>query len=304
LSFGNNNRTFGQRSVKRKKQEFHRHKIKPSETRESPDFVSLKERTMLSLTHLGEQRFAEEPGGYSFENWMNSLNLLLDEFEEQAGSENLPSDYFAKRLELISSLAESKQPSSELDSEIANLREEELKIQNAISALRTKSKAYRESEGMRERLKILESEKNRNLELLERANNNLAQKKKQIQDSSKLLKRLFGAPKPLDQTSLQTFEDRVSDIESKLEGIEKKVSEQKKRIEFAERAILPDQAIDDPNELQSRSDAINMRLQELEAKKFEESQFLEKRKEVTEILRDVISKFEDHRQVASVQPMQ
>ena len=303
MSFGNSNRTFGQRPVKRKKQDFHRHKIKVSETTESPDFASLKERTMLSLIHLGEQRFSEETGGYSFENWMNSFNLLLDEFEEQAGRQNLPSDYFAKRFELTSSLANSIQPPSKVDAEVAELREQELKLRNAISSLRLRSKLDKESEERNERLKILEIERDRSLDLLEKARNSLAQRRKQVKDSSKLIKRIFGARKPLDQTSLQTLLDRVGDLEAKIDGIEKKIFEQKKRIEFAERTQVPNEDVSDPNELQAKFDEINMKLEELEARKLEQSQLLEKRKEITSALRDVISKLEEPR-LASAEAIQ
>jgi hypothetical protein len=304
LSFGNSNRSFGQRPVKRKKQDFHRHKIKAGDITAPVDFASLKERTMVSLTHLGEQLFSDEPGGYTFENWMNSFNLLLDEFEEQAGTQNLPKDYFDKRFELTSSLAQSTKSSSDLDLQILKLREEELVLRNAISALRIKTKLDRESQERRERLKVLEAEKNRDYEHLEKGKRDLEEKKRQIQDSSKLLKRLFGSPKTLDKTSLETLEARVADISSKIEGIERKILDQKKRIEFADRIQILDQTLGDPGELQSRFDMIHLRLEELEANRFEELQLLDERKQATGTLREIISKIDIDREVTSVYPVQ
>ena len=68
-SFGSKGFAGGQKKEKRKKQEFHRHKVKYSEE-EHLDFQHLKERTVTALGKLGAQVFSLEPGGYTFENWM------------------------------------------------------------------------------------------------------------------------------------------------------------------------------------------------------------------------------------------
>ncbi len=301
MSYGNSNRAFGEKSVKKKKQDFHRHKIKLGEAAENHDLSSLKERTMLGLLHLGEQRFSEELGGYSLENWMKSFNLLLDEFEDQAGRENLSKNYFAKRLEMSSLLARSMSPSSELDSEISKLREDELSLRNSIVSLREKSKADKEAEERKERIKILKDEEARELELLEKAKSAVSQKKKEIQDSSKWLKRVFGGSKPVSSVSLQALQERVRDIQTKIEGIEKKILDQRKKLEFLQSTELADQS-GDPDELQAKLEAINLKLQELESKKLEESQLLEQRKQVTTTMREEISRLAVP-QEASVRPI-
>jgi hypothetical protein len=304
LSYGNSNRTFSQRPVRRKKQDFHRHKIKVSKIRDSINFASLKDRTLLSLFHLGEQRFSEELGGYSLENWLKSLNLLLDEFEEQIGRRNLPSGYFAKRLELISSLARSIFPSSELDSQIAKKREEELMLRNAITSLQLKRKLAKETEERAERLKNLETEKVRCLELLEESKGNLAQKRKQIQDSKRILNRMFSSSKHLDQSSLPIFENRVKDLTAKIDAIDKKILDQRRRIELAKETSALEEAPTDFSALESKYEDVRLRLEELEKRKFEEMQLSEKRKEATDALREMISKLEVGHELTEVRDMQ
>jgi DNA repair exonuclease SbcCD ATPase subunit len=301
LSYGNSNRAFGEKSVKKKKQDFHKHKIRPAETPNNHDLNLLKDRTMISLVHLGEQRFSEEPGAYSLDNWMKTFNLLLDDFEDQAGPENLSEDYYTKRLEVSSLLAKSMQPSPELDSEISKLREEELGLRNSIVATKEKSKAAKESEERKDRIKSLEAEKDRNLELFEKAKNSVAHKKKEIQDSLKWSRRIFGGSKPMNGISLQTLQERVSELQTRIEGIEKKISEQRKKLEFIESTNSSDLE-GASEELQVKLDELNLKLEELDSKKLEESQLLEQRKQATNAMREQISKL-SVRQQASVQPI-
>ena len=64
------------------------------------DYNQLKTRTIIALDKLGHQKFSSEPGGYSLENWMKGVNLLLDDFEEKMGAARLPSAYAERRREL------------------------------------------------------------------------------------------------------------------------------------------------------------------------------------------------------------
>jgi hypothetical protein len=311
LSFGNNNnKTFSARPPKRKKQDFHRHKIKVAGPASQTDFASFKERTIVCLDHLGDQLFSEEPGGYSFTNWMNSFNLLLDEFEERAGRQNLPKEYFEKRFELSSSLVRASEPSREIDLQISKLMDEEIMLRNALSALDIKKKLDREAEERRERLELLEAEKNHDLELLVNAKHDLDQKRTQSQESSRLLRRLFGSSlsnssKTLEKVSVQDLEIRVENIKAKIDGIEKKITEQKKKIEFAEKTKIFDQALGDPRDIQSKLDTVHLRLEEMEREKFERLQMVDKRKEATTIMREIISKIDIGRPTeASLQSLQ
>ena len=142
---------------KKRKQEFHKHKIKLTEENHT-NFSTLRERTTLALDKLGNQKFSPEPGGYMFSNWMTSFNMLLDDFEEKAGPENLPKEYYDSRQTLTAELmrpvdtheidaeigkAQSEIESTEfelakLTSELGMIRESERKTSSEIDALKRK----------------------------------------------------------------------------------------------------------------------------------------------------------------------
>lgn len=294
LSFGNSNRSFGQKSVKKKKQDFHRHKVRPAEEG-NKDLSALRERTMVSLLHLGEQRFSSESAGYSFENWMKSFNLLLDDFEDQVGTQNLPKSYFDKRFELTSSLVRAKNAPSELDLDISKLREEQSRITREIGMAYDRQKIEREMSDRKEKIALLEKEKSQAIELLEDAKLNVAQKKKQIADSKKPLRRFFGTSSQGDKTPLQTLEARVVDMERKVELVEKKISEQKKKIEPYEKDMENSSSASKEVplvDLQNQLSSIRSKLEELELGQSEKSQLLEDRLEITSKMRDEISRLE------------
>lgn len=293
MSFGNSNRSFGQRPVKRKKQEFHKHKLKPLEEEESNDLSTIKERTMASLIHLGQQRFSQEPGGYSFENWMKSFNLLLDDFEDQIGTQNLPKIYFDKRFELASSLVKSKSTPSVGEIELSKLREEQQQLLKEIANARDRQKIEHELLERKEKFRLLENEKAQTIELLEKAKLDVAQKKKQIEDSTKFLRRFLGTSKSNDQTPLQTLEARMEEIELRLELIEKKILEQRKKIEVYDKESEASSAVDAPlSDLQDRLESVSSSLEELELKQAEKSQLLEERQETTAKMKEVIAGLE------------
>jgi hypothetical protein len=289
LSFGSTNRSFGQKSVKKKKQEFHRHKLRPAEE-SNKDLSALRDRTIVSLLHLGEQRFSSEPGGYSFENWMKSFNLLLDDFEDQVGTQNLPKSYFDKRFEMTSSLVRAKNSPSELDIDMSKLREEHARITREIGMAHDRQKTEREISDRKEKIGLLENEKAQAIELLEEARLNVAQKKKQIADSKKVLRRIFGTSSQGDKVPLQTLEARVVEYERKVELVEKKILEQKKKIEPYEKDEEKSSSKAVPLvDLQNQFNSIRSKLEELELKQAEKSQLLEERLEITSTLKDEIS---------------
>ncbi len=295
LSFGNSNRSFSQKSVKKKKQDFHRHKLRPAEEN-NKDLSALRERTVVSLLHLGEQRFSSEPGGYSFENWMKSFNLLLDDFEDQVGTQNLPKSYFDRRFELTSALVKSKNAPSELELDVSKLREEHNRITREIAMVYDRQKIEHEISDRKEKIGLLENEKAQAIELLEDAKSNVAQKKKQIADSKKLLRRFFGTSSQGDKTPLQTLEARVVDMERKVELVEKKIMEQKKKIEPYEKDMENSFSSDSKEvplvDLQNQLNSIRSKLEELELGQTEKSQLLEERLEITSKMKEEISRLD------------
>ena len=119
------------KKVRRKKQEYHEHRYHSPEAGSPGDQGTLKDRTLRSLDRLGHQAFV--PGsGYGMENWMKSLNFLLEDFEARAAEElTLPESYLARRSEVLTAL--SKPPEApELDAEIAGAREAEVKVLKAL----------------------------------------------------------------------------------------------------------------------------------------------------------------------------
>jgi uncharacterized protein YeeX (DUF496 family) len=248
---------------------------------------------MTSLLHLGEQRFSPEPGGYSFENWMNSFNLLLDDFEDHVGTRILPKSYFDKRFELTSSLMSAKNAPSDLDKEMSKLQEEHGRITREIGMAHDRQKTDREISDRKEKVILLEDEKIQAIELLENAKFNVAKKKKQMVDSKKLLRRFFGTSARSDQTPLESLEARVAELEHKVELIEKKILEQKKRIELYENSLKnePESKVS-ISDLQSQLILTRSKLEELELKQEERSQLLEERREITSKMKDLISGLE------------
>ncbi|MHB1907315.1 MAG: coiled-coil domain-containing protein [Nitrososphaerales archaeon] len=292
MSFGN--RSYGERPIKRKKQDFHRHKIKPQETA-SFDLESQKQRTILSLGHLGEQRFSQEPGGYSFEHWMKSFNLLLDDFENSIGEDKLPKEYFAKRLELTSSLLASNE-TAELDLEVSKLEIEERELRTNIALLQAKNKKNKEIEERNQKLTLLEEEKKNALSQLDKANANLLARRKRIQDSSKLFRRIFGSvSSQLNEPNLESLEARVKSAQVKVEAIESKILEQRKKIDQSTLKSSPEN-VGDLDEAKAKLDLLLSNLQDLNQKRSEAKELVEKRKEITRQMADAISKLELHTQ--------
>jgi len=99
------------------------HKIRYSEPTKLDD-EQLKSRTITALDRLGHQRFTLEPGGYSLENWIKGVNLLLDDFEEKVGVDKLSPEYVERRRELSDCLCTPINV-SEIDTDIDSARSEE-----------------------------------------------------------------------------------------------------------------------------------------------------------------------------------
>ena len=291
MSFSNTNRSFGQKPVKRKKQDFHTHKIKFSDQAEQRDQTTIKDRTVVSLVHLGSQRFSEGPGAYSLDNWLKSFNLLLDDFEIQMGSQSLPKEYYEERLRLTSFLVQKRNSSaSEFDEKSKELNDKAQNLSKKIASLKLIAKLDQEARERKQKITALEEEKGRYVDLLQRANHNLAMKRKQIQDSSKLLRRIFGSSKVADSTPVETLEKRVRDFESKIGIIENKIHEQQKKLSSVNNQGSSETKNESVNDLQIALNSILSELEELEGKKIEHSELLEERMQVTSLMKDVISR--------------
>jgi hypothetical protein len=267
-----------QKKEKKRKQEFHKHKIKYAEE-ERPDFQHLKERTMVALDRLGHQVFSLEPGGYSLHNWMTSFNLLLDDFEDKAGSSNLPKEYHDKRQALTAELLKPVE-TSDLDSEIDRLGKEIDDLNQRIAKELQDSGAQR-SEAKEQTSSKLSGMKRRQAKVakeLEEAKIRLADAKKEKQS---LFKRIFSQ----SDSPTSSAQRRVSDLETEHANLENDMRELLAR----SADLSPARESERVTEARSRIQELNADLGELEGTKLEKMQLFEKRERVTKSLAELIS---------------
>lgn len=173
---------------------------------------------MLALEKLGNQKFSAEPGGYTFSNWMASLNTLLDDFEEKTGYGNLPKEYHSSRQRLTAELLKPVD-TVEIDTEIekaeSEMRATEVeiaKLTSEIGAIRdSKRKTNSEIDALKR--KRTDSEK----ELGEAMNYLSAAKKKQ-----KLISRIFSGKK---NEEIDLAESKVDSVMKEQKAIDTKVAE-------------------------------------------------------------------------------
>ncbi len=140
-SFSGGKGSPAKKSDKRKKQDFHKSKIRDDS--EKVDLEEAKARTIISLEHLGKQRLSEEPGGYGLQSWLGNLNVMLDDFQEKLGASRLPPEYYRKRGELTPEILSSSEM-TKLDDEIA-------KTQKDLEAAKTTAKGVPKSSGSRDK---------------------------------------------------------------------------------------------------------------------------------------------------------
>jgi len=284
-SFGGGKKGFSpsQKKEKKKKQEFHKHRVKFT-SEEHLDFEQLKNRLSIGLDRLGNQIFSTEPGGYDFSHWMGSFNLLLDDFEEKAPSENLPKEYFDSRQRLTAKLLAPVDFSS-IDTEIKSLEAQISSTQEKISdiARRAELEKIQERHDSASRIDELKKERVESDMELNKARTLLEEQKK-AEAKKSVFGKMFSRSGPSSSKATQSKIDSLTaqkkqidrDLESLLAERAKKQSSKKNRSE----EITSLQA-----ELESQQQALG----ELQAQKQEKMQLSEKRKEITKSLVQVIS---------------
>jgi vacuolar-type H+-ATPase subunit I/STV1 len=272
-------RSFGGRRLaareKKKKQEFHKHKIKFSEE-EHVDFENLKMRVSTALDKLGHQQFSTEPGGYTFHNWMTSFNLLLDDFEEKAGPTNLPKEYYDKRRKLTTDLL--KPPDNkELDEEIKKIESEIELVRLRIASLNERASKHaeqrRNDKGRRiEHLKEEQSESQRELEDAEDELEKGEKKKSRFG-------RLFSGT-----TSLEKIRGKISSLRARNQKITKEIHALETKSHPEEEQI--DAEMEDQLGL---LEELNQKIATINLRKEEKSQLQEQRVKTTQELSEIIS---------------
>ncbi|MHB1867650.1 MAG: hypothetical protein ACYCPP_01740 [Nitrososphaerales archaeon] len=281
MSFaGGSGRSFAgkssQKKDRKKKQEFHKHKVKFTEE-EHIDFKQLKDHVALALDKLGHQVFSLEPGGYSFHNWMMSFNLLLDDFEEKVGPSNLPKDYYDARLKITADLLQPAE-TADIDWEIQNLETEIDSVKVHMSELTKQASEKRER--LRERaskIDRLKREQMNSEEELGQATKSLDKTKKK----QSLFSRLFSTSK---NSSVDSAKKRVDSLKSKKEQIDENLQELEVGSKDLGKGFEYEIAI-----LKEKLESMQQSEAEFIAKKEEKSQLSERRAHATADLSQIIS---------------
>lgn len=252
-----------------KNQSFHPRKIRiPENSQLSPH--ELKNRTIIALSKLGQQRFSDEPGGYSLDNWANGMNILLDDFEEKMGKEKLPQDYYAKRRELNGILSKPVSTTS-IDGDITE-------VTQSMASARTRIKA--ETERIVSRITELENEQSG-------CSAELSQEQERIsnlttvRNSESFLRRLIAK----NPRSSQDSKGRVDELKARLGVLDQEITEQKKVLRSVEQRSRESPLAEDWKTLES----LQTRLEALENERLESVQLVKVREEATASIADIIS---------------
>jgi hypothetical protein len=287
-SFGGGKKGFSpsQKKDKKKKQEFHKHKVKFNPEGQV-DFEELKNRVTIALDRLGTQVFSGEPGAYDIKHWTSSFDLLLDDFEEKASPDTLPKEYFDSRQRLTAELL-SPVDTSAIDTEIHNLESLIVSIQEKIAEINRRAEIEKNQERSDSASKIDELRKERQESDVQitRAKSTLEEQKKAESRQSifgKLFTRSSASSSKSTQGKIDSLSARKDQIDRDLQSIAtaraRKLASKKDR--SAEVASL--QA-----ELETQQQALG----ESEAQKQEKLQLSEKRKQVTKSLSEIISQLQ------------
>lgn len=254
-----------------KKEDFHQRKAESSEATQA-EFDQLKTRTIIALDKLGHQKFSSEPGGYSLENWVRGVNLLLDDFEGKMGAARLPSDYAERRRELTYWLSKPVDLSS-IDNSVDELKQGEEEILRKLHEARTRSSSRIDE--LRTELAARSAE----LEEKKRQLSTLASERR----SDSIFKRLFRGNPPL---SVDDTEKEVEEIEARIHILASGILEEQKSLKSVDEHSSESPWVEEWRRLES----LQAKRKELENERLEKSQLVRERKELTASIADVISK--------------
>ena len=273
-SFGRKGSSSAQRKDKKKKQEFHKHKIRFVEE-ETLNFDELKSKVSIAIEKLGNQVFSNEPGGYSFDNWLTSYNLLLDDFEERASQRNLPKEYYDARQRLTAKLLEPIDV-SDIDTDIKKCEQEIDSVKLRISES-LKESQNRLDQQKRENTKIEELKRvqTQSIKELEDAQDELEATRSKQSLFSKLFSR--------SSSSIDTLRSKVDSLTEKNGEITRDIQR------LQEDRDVENSSGNDLNDLREKLISLHQDVGELQGRKLEREQLGEKRKQITVELSNVIS---------------
>ena len=254
-----------QKKVRRKKQEYHKHRARLPGDEAPLDLEALKSRTIQSLDRLGHQVFFPDQG-YGLQDWLRSLNVLLDDFETKAAPlVTIPQGYISKRQEVVDRL--SRPPEfPELDSAIAQAKSEEERLS---AALERHGAAH-----VSAKLISLNRQRDQLAAELDRVRARLSEKEAEPRHIG-FFGRILGKKEPPSsrhEIDVSRAEEQLIYLESQLKALEE---EEMSHQENKEKLVLARE-----------------RLADLEAKKVERMQFVEERQEAAKLLANEISSIE------------
>lgn len=193
------------KTVKRKKQDYHRRKAHAVvEAEEAPDPAK---KLLAGLAHLGSQKLSDS-GGFGISKWVESFNLLLDDYEKSAGSGALKPAYKRAREEASKILA-NPPDTADLDKEMEGAREEIAKVL---------AEARAETQERQAKLAVLREQRAKASMELAGAKREL-EEAKEPQPGGSFLTRIFAKRPP----PTAPMEKRVAQLEKNLEEVEAKV---------------------------------------------------------------------------------
>jgi hypothetical protein len=248
--------------AKRRKQDYHERKLRLPPEESALDFQTLRQRTVQSLDRLGHQLLPFDLA-YGMDNWLKSLNFLLDDFEAKAANwAVLPPSYAAARSDALATFA-APPTFPELEAAIGEARDSR---RRAVLAIGDHDSSYFGSRlgGLRAKREGLTSELASERRLLADARSN--------RRPDGLLKKLFGrGPTPTEdhESKVSALEGQVAKVDSDIAATEADEAQ------FKEAKEKLGQAVD--------------KVAELEAKKLERMQLTLERQEATKKLAEAIS---------------
>jgi len=236
------------------------------------DYEQLKARTIIALDKLGHQKFSPEPGGYSLENWMKGVNLLLDDFEEKMGESKLPRGYVEKKRLMFDYLLKPVDTSS-IDGSISELKQKEVEV-----------------------VRRLHEERTRTASKIDELQNELAKRSAELEEEEALpvdtvtperpksfFSRLLGRT---HTSSAKASQDKFGESDPRLQSLPGEISEQRRLLKSIDQRSPTSPLAEEWKTLES----LQARIKELESERLEKIQLVKEREEVTASMAEMISR--------------
>jgi len=271
-----------EKKQKRKKQDYHIHKRAHFQETERPDPEEVRKRTILALERLGHQVLSSEPGGYDLEDWMRSLNSLLEDFEDKVGDGVVGDEFRARSQQALGRLVPSSS-AKEIDQEIEKTTEEQAAASAAIDEAERRASA---------RLASLREERDACVKELKKEKDKLAEIK-EARQSRQFFSRILRAGPSTEQA-----EASVAELESKLKRTEDEIERMRKARSVAGGGVSGQ---GDPAyvEAQKRFEAARSKLLALQSSRENILQLVSEREAATQTLSQMISALELGRSASS-----